>query len=126
MRRVWLDGSHSFQYDQRVTGHDLVKAFDKLVAWKAKEGYSLAPYQTGARPPRGAWKPIPGGRFWWEGPLDALVIGKVLKTAIGDAAPRLTTGEEHLKETGGKIAFRVGSWFIVREHLAELPVRMRP
>lgn len=123
LQRVWLDGSHSFQYDQEVTGADLIHAFNKLVAWKESEGYMLAPYRQAAVPPDNTWHPIRGGRFWWKGPLEALVIGKFIQTAIGPAAPRLTTGEEHLKETGGRIAFRVGTYFIVREHLAELPVR---
>ena len=123
LRLDWIEGSHSFQYDQQVTAADLIRAFNKLLAWQEAAGAQLAPYRQHAQPPDGSWHPIRGGRFWWKGPLEALVIGKFIKTAIGDAAPRKRTGDDHLQDTGGRIAFRVGSYFIVREHLAEIPVR---
>lgn len=125
LQRVWLDGSHSCDFDMPSTyRHDfLIKAFDKLVAWKESEGYALAPYRSALKAPDRSWRMIPGGRFWWKGPLEAIVLGKFLRTASGPAALRMTTGDAHLQETGGKVAYRVGSYFVVREHLAEVLVK---
>ena len=115
VRRVWIDGTHSADWDMPARHLPLFlrKAFDKLVAWKESEGYLLAP-KSNTPPPKDGydWKAYPGGRFWWAGPYEAIVInGKAIRN---------TTGEERLQETGGKIAYRVASYFYVREHLAEV------
>jgi hypothetical protein len=100
----------------------LRKAFERLVWWQEKQGLVLLPRKQELRPDP-SWKTYPGGRFWWKGPLEALVIGKLVQTAEGPAARKMTSGEEHLHETGGKVAFRVGAYFAEREHVVEYLVK---
>lgn len=125
--RVWLDGATSVDYDmpEKYLAEHLRKSFDALRLWKnAQEGHVLAPWDARARPPDKSWHPFKGGgRFWWKGPLEALVFGTQVSTpADVGPAQRFTPGAAHLQATGGKVAYRVGSYFTVREHLAEVPV----
>lgn len=136
VKPVWIDGSYSCDYDmpRKHLRRHLTTAFERLVGWKQMEGYQLIPFRKALRAPRNdghSWKPFDGGRFYWDGPFEALVIGRMLQVneyndrgeiVKAEAARQMTTGEAHLHETGGKIAYRVGAWFVTKEHIAEVRV----
>ncbi len=143
IQRVWLDGTMSCDVEMISTPDRAAKylpgflldAFSRLVRWKESQGYQLAFWEPGLKPPKGEkykWQPMSGGRFWACGPFEALVFkmrqvphidGVTGKRSMVDIANRQTTGEERLNETGGQVAYRVASYFTVRQHLAEVPVR---
>jgi hypothetical protein len=141
---VWMDGTASCDVDmiktparvQKYLPGFLRKSFQTLVQWKESQGYVLAPYNPGQQPPRHAkrynWVAMEGGRYWACGPFEALVIGGIKAREVDprtgrsfdvEIARKHTVGDERLQETGGKVAYRVASFFTVRQHLAELPVR---
>lgn len=142
---VWLDGTASCDVDMIKTMDRarkylpgfLRQSFEALRAWKEASGYQLALFKPGQQPPPGAmlrykWTPMEGGRYWACGPFEALVMGGIKtqevdprtgKVSTVEVARKHTVGDERLEETGGKIAYRVASFFTVRQHLAELPVR---
>lgn len=122
--KVWVDGSHSADWDmpQHHLPRFLIEAFEKLVKWQELQGLQLAPWQPNQRAGTKGWKAFQGGRFWWQGPFEAHVFGDKLLNGK-PAARRQTTGEQRLRETGGKISYRVASYFLTREHLAEVKVR---
>jgi len=130
VRRVWVDGVYSIDYDMpdKFLAEKLLHAFSELVRWQESQGLLLAPFDRKALAPRRSSNGLPwrrwkqDGRFWVSGPTQALVF-QTIPTAIGPAARRMTTGEENLRETGGKIAYRVASWFYQREYLAEVRKR---
>lgn len=140
IRLIWLDGFHScdWDFDPKYRDKFLLKAWEKLIAWKAGEmaithkgqGYGLPPFRASRRPPERGWHRFAAGRFWWKGPLEALVFGRHVYAGDrrepdfdGTKGPWLIgrvlrSGEDHLNDTGGRIGYRVGSWFTLRETLA--------
>lgn len=143
VRRVWLDGTASCDYDmietpdraQKYLPQFWQRSFNKFVEWQEKEGYVLCQYDPAARAPSArrqgyTWYQW-SGRCWVAGPFEKIVLGgnriKDVDPRTGrefytEVARKQTEGEERLNETGGLITYRFGSFFNVREHLAELPV----
>jgi len=141
--KIWMDGTMSCEVEMIATPDSAAKflpgflldAFSRLVRWKEAQGYQLAMWQPGLKPPKGEkykWAPMSGGRFWACGPFEALVFKmrqvpevdpRTGRRKMVDVANRQTTGEDRLNETGGMVAYRVASYFTVRQHLAEVPVR---
>lgn len=136
VRAVWMDGTHSTDWDmpQKHLAPLLKAAMRKLVNWKESEGFQFiqAPPPTWRPPPEGRWRRFPNAGFWWTGPEEAIVIGKfVHRGDPGESdfdgtagpwpvAPERQVGAENLEATGGKVAYRVGGFWTVREHLVEV------
>ena len=137
LRLTWLDGSHScdWDFDEKHLAKFLLGAILKLANWKQKEGYLFHNAPESWMPPDLSWRRFRSKSFWWKGPLEAIVIGKLIyrgdegeRDFDGSKGPWPTaiqkrSGEQHLNDTGGKIAYRVGAYFVVREHLAEIRVK---
>lgn len=108
-------------------------AMEKLITWKETEGYQFLYHPPDYwRPPNG-WYRHGSNSFWWMGPVEATVIGKYVYVGDEDepdftgrkgpwpSAPHRRVGEANLEQTGGKVAYRVGGFWTVREHLQEIP-----
>lgn len=137
LRLTWLDGSHScdWDFDEKHLSKFLLAAILKLANWKQKEGYLFHNAPNSWTPPDNTWRRFPGKAFWWLGPVEAIVLGGLISRGDegerdfdGTKGPWLTaremrSGEQHLNDTGGKIAYRVGAYFTVKQHLAEVAVK---
>lgn len=125
-KMVWLDGTHSvdWDFDEKHLPVFLLTTIKKLIDWKRKEGYEFygAPRHWDAPSPD--WQRYPNLSFWWMGPVRAYVMGNTLMrdTEEGpmEIAGKFNGEEQHLKDTGGKIAYRVAGFFKVKEHLVEV------
>lgn len=121
---VWVDGSASCDWDMPISREWLTAQFAKMASWQEAGGKQLYPSQAGMRA-GGAqelgWKRISErGKFWVAGPKQCLVFDMNEHPTEGQLANRMTEGEANLLQTGGKVAWMVGSWFLTREHLAEV------
>lgn len=132
---VWLDGSHSCDWDfnEKHLPKFLLEAMRKLIEWKKMQGYEFYHIQ-GSGPPDKSWRRFPNLGFWWKGPVEALVLGGYILRGDKERdfdgtvgpwpiAPQKRSGLEHLEEAGGKISYCVGGYFIVKETLTEVPVK---
>lgn len=144
VRLTWMDGTVSCDWDfpAKATPEQarrfLIGAMRKLIAWKSggddgKGGQGYQFISLNKRPPTKGWHKFPSMNFWWTGPVEAIVLGGYVYR--GDKGERdfdgtkgpwnigrtLRSGEAHLNDTGGKVAYRVGGWFLVREWLNEVP-----
>ena len=114
--RVWVDGMAHVYHDlpERLRPAFLLEAFGELLEWQEKKGLQWAPYEAKAKPPSPeGWHRF--GGIWWKGPLQSV-------WALPRGQARLVAGEDYLNQAGGKVGYRVGSYFLVREQIAEVLV----
>lgn len=136
--KVWIDGATRVDYDMPIKHLPkvLVEAFRQLVRWQESNGLQLAPLTRSLRPPLKVrqkvgtpWYDL--GAFWASGPHQKLQTEMRTVTEVdpetgrrfkAPVANRMVNGDDYLQQANGEISYRVGAYFTVREHLAELPV----